>query len=95
MRKIKRKKKVWLPLFSSCSFFLSFFFNKNQYKENHIMPPAFQPPYAVPAPGAVKKEGETVPYRHFKFADKLIDHPENIFTLWDAFNNGYNLAGGE
>ncbi|KAI9483387.1 MAG: hypothetical protein EXX96DRAFT_558021 [Benjaminiella poitrasii] len=57
------------------------------------MPPAFQPPYSIPVPGAVKKDGETVPYRHFKFADKLVDHPENIYTLWDMYLNGYKLAG--
>jgi long-chain acyl-CoA synthetase len=59
------------------------------------MPPAFKPPYAVPVPGATAKEGETVPYRHFKFADKLIDHPENMTTLWDMFLHGYKLADGQ
>lgn len=57
------------------------------------MPPAFQPPYAIPVPGAVKKDGETVPHRHFKFADKLVDHPENVYTLWDMYLHGYKLAG--
>ncbi|KAI7887248.1 uncharacterized protein EV154DRAFT_520724 [Mucor mucedo] len=57
------------------------------------MPPAFQPPYAVPVPGAVQKDGETLPHRHFRFADKLVDHPENIHTLWDMYLNGYKLAG--
>ncbi|KAI8997723.1 hypothetical protein BDB01DRAFT_53055 [Pilobolus umbonatus] len=57
------------------------------------MPPAYQPPYAVPAPGAIVKDGETVPYRHFKFVDKLVDHPENIYTLWEAYLHGYKLAG--
>lgn len=59
------------------------------------MPPAFQPPYAVPVPGAVKKDGETVPHRHFKFVDKLVDHPENVYTLWDMYLHGYKLAGGK
>ncbi|EIE87990.1 hypothetical protein G6F46_009930 [Rhizopus delemar] len=57
------------------------------------MPPAFQPPYAVPVPGAVKKDGETLPYRHFLFADKLVDHPEGVLTAWDLYQHGYNLAG--
>ncbi|KAG1439545.1 hypothetical protein G6F56_012263 [Rhizopus delemar] len=57
------------------------------------MPPAFQPPYSVPVPGAVKKEGESVPYRHFKFADKLVDHPEGVLTAWDLYDHGYKLAG--
>ncbi|KAL9553112.1 hypothetical protein MBANPS3_003455 [Mucor bainieri] len=57
------------------------------------MAPAFQPPYSIPVPGAVQKEGETVPHRHFKFADKLVDHPENVYTLWDMYLHGYNLAG--
>ncbi|KAI8379931.1 hypothetical protein EDC96DRAFT_492349 [Choanephora cucurbitarum] len=59
------------------------------------MPPAFQPPYAVPVPGAVKKDGESVPYRHFKFADKLVDHPENVFTCWDMYLHGNKLAGDD
>lgn len=59
------------------------------------MPPAFQPPYAVPVPGAVQKDGETLPHRHFRFADKLVDHPENILTLWDMYLNGYKLGGGK
>lgn len=58
------------------------------------MAPAFQPPYAIPVPGAVQKEGETVPHRHFKFADKLVDHPEDVYTLWDMYLHGYKLAGG-
>jgi long-chain acyl-CoA synthetase len=59
------------------------------------MHPAFQPPYAVPMPGAVKKDGETLPYRHFLFADKLVDHPEGVLTAWDLYQHGYNLAGGK
>lgn len=59
------------------------------------MAPAFQPPYSIPVPGAVQKEGETVPHRHFKFADKLVDHPENVYTLWDMYLHGYKLAGGK
>ncbi|CAO3700822.1 hypothetical protein CU097_012714 [Rhizopus azygosporus] len=57
------------------------------------MPPAFDPPYSVPAPGSEKREGETVPFRHFKFADKLVDHPEGVFTAWDIFVHGYDSAG--
>ncbi|KAI8889705.1 acetyl-CoA synthetase-like protein [Backusella circina FSU 941] len=57
------------------------------------MPPAFQPPYAIPAPGFEPKEGETQPYRHFKFSDKLVDHPEGIYTLWDMYLNGNKLGG--
>lgn len=59
------------------------------------MPPAFDPPYSVPAPGSEKREGETVPFRHFKFADKLVDHPEGVFTAWDIFVHGYDSAGGK
>lgn len=58
------------------------------------MAPAFQPPYSIPVPGAVQKDGETAPYRHFLFADKLVDHPENVYTLWDMYLHGYKLAGG-
>jgi long-chain acyl-CoA synthetase len=57
------------------------------------MAPAFQPPYAIPAPGFEPKEGETLPYRHFKFSDKLVDHPEGIYTLWDMYLNGNELGG--
>ncbi|KAG1435673.1 hypothetical protein G6F56_013879 [Rhizopus delemar] len=57
------------------------------------MAPPFQPPYAIPVPGVEKVQGETVPYRHFKFADKLIDHPDDIYTAWDMFEHGYKLAG--
>ncbi|KAI9245226.1 hypothetical protein BDA99DRAFT_447971 [Phascolomyces articulosus] len=57
------------------------------------MPPSFQPPYAVKATGAVAKEGETVPMRHFKFADKLVDHPPNIYTMWDLYLNGNEIGG--
>ncbi|KAI7866016.1 hypothetical protein BDF14DRAFT_1969621 [Spinellus fusiger] len=54
----------------------------------------FQPPYSVPATGSVKKEGETSPMRHFKFADKLADHPENIYTMWDMYLHGYEKGKG-
>ncbi|KAI9022305.1 hypothetical protein CLU79DRAFT_835433 [Phycomyces nitens] len=53
----------------------------------------FKPPYAVPATGSVKKDGETVAMRHFLFADKLVDHPEGITTLWDMYSNGSKLGG--
>ncbi|KAI9251955.1 hypothetical protein BY458DRAFT_523446 [Sporodiniella umbellata] len=58
------------------------------------MPSTFNPPYAVPVPGAIKKEGESVPYRHFKFADKLVDRPESgISTAWDLYDHGSKLGG--
>ncbi|KAL0079755.1 hypothetical protein J3Q64DRAFT_1644956 [Phycomyces blakesleeanus] len=53
----------------------------------------FKPPYAVPATGSIKKDGETAAMRHFKFADKLVDHPEGITTLWDMYVNGSKLGG--
>ncbi|KAI9318190.1 hypothetical protein BX666DRAFT_2026598 [Dichotomocladium elegans] len=58
------------------------------------MPPAFNPPYAIKVPNATPKEGETAPYRHFKFVDKLVDHPPNVFTMWDMYLHG-NAIGGE
>lgn len=59
------------------------------------MPPAFDPPYSVKAPNAPVKEGETAPMRHFKFADQLIDHPPNIYTMWDMYLEGNKIGGGE
>ncbi|KAI8139562.1 hypothetical protein BJV82DRAFT_646093 [Fennellomyces sp. T-0311] len=56
------------------------------------MAPRFKPPYAVKAPDAVAKDGETVPMRHFKFADKLLDHPPNIYTMWDLYLNGNKIG---
>ncbi|KAI8341153.1 hypothetical protein BC941DRAFT_391170 [Chlamydoabsidia padenii] len=53
----------------------------------------FKPPYTVPAKDIEKKAGETAVMRHFKFADKLLDHPEGIYTLWDLYLAG-NKAGG-
>ncbi|ORX48261.1 acetyl-CoA synthetase-like protein, partial [Hesseltinella vesiculosa] len=58
------------------------------------MPSKFSPPYTVPAPGIQKKDGETAVMRHFKFADKLIDHPDNVETLWDLYLAG-NAIGGD
>lgn len=58
------------------------------------MAPSFEPPYAVPVPNAVKKDGETVPMRHFKFADKLVDHPPNVLTMWDLYLHGNKIGGG-
>ncbi|CDS14549.1 hypothetical protein LRAMOSA06718 [Lichtheimia ramosa] len=57
------------------------------------MPPAFDPPYSVKAPNAPVKEGETAPMRHFKFADQLIDHPPNIYTMWDMYLEGNKIGG--
>ncbi|CAO3642986.1 unnamed protein product [Cunninghamella echinulata] len=54
----------------------------------------FQPPYTVPVKGLEKKAGETAVMRHFKFADKLLDHPDNITTLWDLYLAG-NKAGAD
>ncbi|ORZ21636.1 hypothetical protein BCR42DRAFT_407978 [Absidia repens] len=54
----------------------------------------YNPPYTVPAQGIEKKSGETAVMRHFKFADKLLDHPDQIYTLWDLYLNG-NKAGGD
>ncbi|KAG2181074.1 hypothetical protein INT43_008656 [Umbelopsis isabellina] len=51
------------------------------------------PQFTVPAPGAVKKDGETVPRRHFKFADRLLDHPDNVTTMWDVFLHGNKISG--
>lgn len=59
------------------------------------MPPSFEPPYAVPVPNATPKPGETVPMRHFKFADKLVDHPPNVTTLWDLYLHGNKIGGEE
>lgn len=53
------------------------------------------PQFTVPAPGAVKKDGETLPHRHFKFADRLLDHPDNVTTMWDVFLHGNKIAGGK
>ncbi|KAI8062703.1 hypothetical protein BC940DRAFT_308158 [Gongronella butleri] len=58
------------------------------------MPSKFTPPYTVPAPGIEKKDGETAVLRHFKFADKLIDHPDNVESLWDLYLAG-NQVGGD
>lgn len=59
------------------------------------MPPSFEPPYAVPVPNATPKPGETVPMRHFKFADKLVDHPPNVTTMWDLYLHGNKIGGGD
>ncbi|CAO3615255.1 unnamed protein product [Mucor fragilis] len=52
----------------------------------------FEPPYAVEAKGYDKKDGETAVYRHFKFADKLLAHPPNIFTMWQMYLHGYHIS---
>ncbi|KAI8077874.1 uncharacterized protein BX664DRAFT_343711 [Halteromyces radiatus] len=54
----------------------------------------FNPPYTVPVAGLEKKPGETAVMRHFKFADKLLDHPDQIYTLWDLYLCG-NKVGGD
>jgi long-chain acyl-CoA synthetase len=48
----------------------------------------------VNVPGAVQKDGETLPRRHFKFADALVSHPEDVTTMWDVFCHGNKIAGG-
>jgi long-chain acyl-CoA synthetase len=53
------------------------------------------PQFTVPVPGAVKKDGETLPRRHFKFADRLVDHPDNVTTMWDVFLHGNKISGGK
>jgi hypothetical protein len=50
--------------------------------------------FTVNVPGAVQKDGETLPRRHFKFADALISHPEDVTTMWDVFCHGNKIAGG-
>lgn len=55
----------------------------------------FEPPYAVEAKGYDKKDGETAVYRHFKFADKLLAHPPNIFTMWQMYLHGYHISTGK
>jgi long-chain acyl-CoA synthetase len=55
----------------------------------------FKPPYTVPVKGMAKKDGETAVMRHFKFADKLLDHPDDIFTLWDLYTAGNEAGGGK
>ncbi|CAI6097942.1 hypothetical protein V2G26_009019 [Clonostachys chloroleuca] len=43
-----------------------------------------KPPFTVDVPGAPKIEGETIPRRHFKAKDGLIDRPaEDVYTVWD------------
>lgn len=54
----------------------------------------YKPPYILPVEGVEKKSGETAVMRHFKFADKLLDHPEGIYTLWDLYLNGNKAGGG-
>ncbi|KAI8388623.1 uncharacterized protein BYT42DRAFT_490961 [Radiomyces spectabilis] len=59
------------------------------------MPPSYEPPYMVPAANAEKKPGETVAMRHFKFVDKLVDHPENVYTLWEMYLYGNKIGGNK
>ncbi|CAO3594617.1 unnamed protein product [Absidia cylindrospora] len=53
----------------------------------------FEPPYTVPAECFEKKPGETAVMRHFKFADKLLSRPDNLYTLWDLYLTGNKLGG--
>jgi long-chain acyl-CoA synthetase len=55
----------------------------------------FKPPYAVPVADIEKKPGETPVMRHFKFADKLLDHPDDLYTLWDLYLAGNTIGGGK
>lgn len=59
------------------------------------MAPSFKPPYALPVHDAPEKEGETKPMRHFKFVDKLVDHPPNVQTMWDLYLHGNKIGGGK
>ncbi|KAI8884198.1 acetyl-CoA synthetase-like protein [Backusella circina FSU 941] len=52
----------------------------------------WEPPYAVEAIGYEKKEGETAVMRHFMFAEKLISHPPDIFTMWQMYLKGYHVG---
>ncbi|KAI7897488.1 uncharacterized protein BX663DRAFT_444996 [Cokeromyces recurvatus] len=52
----------------------------------------FEAPYSVEAIGYQKREGETAVYRHFMFADKLLAHPPDIFTMWQMYLHGYNRS---
>jgi long-chain acyl-CoA synthetase len=56
------------------------------------MSPAWEPPYAVEAFGYEKKDGETAVMRHFMFAEKLISHPPNIYTMWQMYLKGYHVG---
>ncbi|KAI8575419.1 hypothetical protein K450DRAFT_261931 [Umbelopsis ramanniana AG] len=49
--------------------------------------------FTVNVPGAVQKDGETLPRRHFKFADALVSHPDDVTTMWDVFCHGNKIAG--
>ncbi|KAI9486241.1 MAG: hypothetical protein EXX96DRAFT_495983 [Benjaminiella poitrasii] len=53
---------------------------------------AFEPPYSVEAKGYEKRDGETSVYRHFMFADKLLAHPPNIYTMWQMYLHGYEIS---
>jgi long-chain acyl-CoA synthetase len=55
----------------------------------------FKPPYAVPVADIEKKPGETPVMRHFKFAGKLLDHPDDLYTLWDLYLAGNTIGGGK
>lgn len=57
------------------------------------MPPAFSPPYSVQA-NDEPRQGETAPMRHFLFKDKLVDHPQNIDTMWGMYLHGNKIGGG-
>ncbi|KAI8341217.1 hypothetical protein BC941DRAFT_510427 [Chlamydoabsidia padenii] len=51
------------------------------------------PPYTLAAKDLEKKTGETAVMRHFKFSDKLLDHPDDIYTLWDLYLAGNKIGG--
>jgi long-chain acyl-CoA synthetase len=53
-------------------------------KTNIISRMTARPPYSVPVPGVVAKEGETVPRRHPKHVDELASKPDpNISTTYE------------
>ncbi|KAI9279860.1 hypothetical protein BY458DRAFT_538486 [Sporodiniella umbellata] len=51
-------------------------------------------PYSVPVVGVKEVLGETLPYRRREFSDKLWDHSEDVYTLWDTFLKGCEHSKG-
>ncbi|KAH6663592.1 long-chain-fatty-acid-CoA ligase [Plectosphaerella plurivora] len=55
-----------------------------------------KPPFTVEAPGYEKKEGETIPRRHPKAKDGLIERPaEDVSTVYDIIKRGARLHPNE
>ncbi|KAK4190986.1 hypothetical protein QBC35DRAFT_45594 [Podospora australis] len=67
------------------------------YKTSSI--PLFKvqkPPYTIDAPGAVRVEGETLPRRHPKARDGLLERPAlGVFTTFDILKRSTDLYGNE